>query len=253
MTDILLDVPADQPARRRSDPGGEFSGAALFERDPETYARVVEMLGQGAGLFAVSRETRTSVNTVRAVRDREREAVDSQRERMAQRARDAADLAIEGITDDLADPAVRSKVSVKDKAIVAGVMLDKAEQLSGGPQVRIEVTVHGSQQSPSAAFEAYLRSLRTIDAEVGPAMHCGVERSGEKADGEPRALAGAGGPAGGEAAGAGVDEERTGNGGQPGHTAAGQGDPGVGRVDAAGEDGSGRVGHPGVSQDEAIR
>lgn len=142
----------------------EFTGERLFSRDPDRYMLIVGLLAEGTGIGRIGRLLHVSPNTVMAVRDREGTAIDMVRERLAKRATYGAELCIEAIIEDLSDPKARSRISTRDKSIIAGVLADKGELLAGKPTVRVETS---SAEPGHGQILSYLESLRAEASEMG--------------------------------------------------------------------------------------
>ena len=117
---------------------GEFTAVRLYARRPETYLAVISLLAEGLGMIRIGRLLHVSPNTVMAVRDREPGSVDIEKTRIAAEARGAARLCIESIIETVSDPARRAKLNPRDLGVLAGILIDKAQLLSGGATARIE-------------------------------------------------------------------------------------------------------------------
>ena len=141
----------------------EFTAARLFARKPEVYNSIISLSAEGLGALRIGRLLKVSPNTVLAVRAREGEIVDIEKERISRECRAAARMCVEGIVEDLTDPARRRKISAKDKAIIHGVLIEKAELIAGLPTSRID---HSGSREPSADdYNNYLNGMKTIEAE----------------------------------------------------------------------------------------
>ena len=192
--DAGRDASASMPAGLFADfeSTGDHTAARLFASSPETYKIIISLLAEGHGLLRVARMVRASVHTVIAVRDREGVAIDKQRERLASTARTASTLAVEGLVEDLADDRRRAKISPYHLALIHAITTDKAELLSGGATVRVDVT-----DSRAETFADLLRlgremgyrggapeqrepgDVRDVEGvEVGPAPGAGVDPGG---------------------------------------------------------------------------
>ena len=133
---------------------GAYTAAEFTRLQPKLAGVVARLLEERVGLLRIADLCGVSVHTVIALRDRI--AIPEQQATTASRAAAAGALAIDGIIDDLADPASRASISAKDKAIIAGVMVDKAQLLSGGPTHRIEIV------QPEPAADDFARFMRAI-------------------------------------------------------------------------------------------
>lgn len=133
----LLDL-ADPSIAPSDETKKEYTGALFFADHPQKYAEIVHHLAEGIGLLRISRMLRVSVHTVIGVRDREPVAIQKERSRLSDLARIGARLSVEGIVEDLADPIRRYMMPARDKAIVAGILVEKSELLAGGATQRVE-------------------------------------------------------------------------------------------------------------------
>jgi transposase-like protein len=138
---------------------GEFSGERLLTRRPETYRAVVRMLAEGLSMSSVARALGVSRNTVAAVRDREGFTIEQDKKELLRDFRRAARLSVERAIELV--PAINS---AKDAAIVAAVMTDKLQLLSGEATSRVE-KVEVNQDK----LAEMLAALPVLDAEVVPA------------------------------------------------------------------------------------
>jgi hypothetical protein len=199
---------------------GEFSGARLFDRDPHRYMAIVRLRGEGYGLLRIARLLRVSVNTVAAVRDREVSAIETVKQHVAGRASLAGELAVESIIEDLADPERRKMIAARDRAIIAGVMIDKAQLLGGGATARIEHVDRGGQHED---LNSYLDSLPRVQEVAGDGL--GEAGAGVKG-GDAGAAGGAAGVNTEGSAADGGDEDGIGGaaGRSEGRTGSGAGD-----------------------------
>lgn len=177
----------------------EFTGARLFAKKPELYKSIIALSAEGLGVLRIGRLLHVSPNTVLAVRAREPVAVDIERKRLAGLSREAARMCVEGILEMLADPKQVAKMSIRDKGIVAGILTEKSELLTGGATARLETQGH-------TASVDIVEYLRWIKDEYASRIGSGGEKEGQ------RALA-AGPVGGGDAPGAGASGPAEGSGG----------------------------------------
>jgi len=142
-------------------PGGidrpNYTGQRLYANDPERYHFIVSLLAEGIGILRISRIVSCHPYTVSGVRDREGGAIEIEKERISGEARMVARLCVEGIMECLTDPDRLKKVSVKDLAIIHGIMVEKSEVLGGRPGQII-----GTQDQTAGHSElvAYMNQLR---------------------------------------------------------------------------------------------
>ena len=137
---------------------GEFSGERLLARRPEVYRAICRMSAEGLSMSAMARALGVSRNTVAAVQDREQFPIEQHKKELLKNVRTAARLSVERVVE-----LVPSINNAKDAAIVAAVMVDKLQLLSGEATARVE-KVEVSQDKLSEM----LASLPVLEAEVLP-------------------------------------------------------------------------------------
>ena len=164
---------------------GEFSGERLLARRPEVYRAICRMSAEGLSMSAMARALGVSRNTVAAVQDREQFPIEQQKKELLKNVRTAARLSVERVVE-----LVPSINNAKDAAIVAAVMVDKLQLLSGEATARVErVEVNQDKLSEMLA------SLPVLEAEVVPTGLHGSGSGQKGPDGSGR-LDGSGGVAG---------------------------------------------------------
>ena len=166
------------PALFLSDESGEspeFTGARLFSARPETYKAIVALSAEGLGAIRIGKILHVSPNTVLAVRAREPEKLDIEKNRVATLSRAAARMCVEAIIEMLANPEDVKKLSLKELGIVHGILIEKSELLSGSPTARLQTV------STPAGVEVveYLRWLRS---EYQRRMGLGAGKEEQRAD-----------------------------------------------------------------------
>jgi hypothetical protein len=112
---------------------GEFTGERLLARRPEVYRALVRMAAEGQSISATARALSVSRNTVAAVREREGISIEQEKKELLRDVRRAARMSVERAIE-----LVPSINSAKDAAIVAAVMVDKMQLLSGEATSRVE-------------------------------------------------------------------------------------------------------------------
>jgi hypothetical protein len=137
---------------------GEFSGERLLARKPETYRAVVRMLAEGLSMSSIARALGVSRNTVAAVREREGFSIEQDKKELLRDFRRAARLSVERAIE-----LVPHIQTAKDAAIVAAVMTDKLQLLSGEATSRVE-KVEVNQDK----LAEMLASLPVLEAELVP-------------------------------------------------------------------------------------
>jgi len=149
---------------------GEFSGERLLARRPEVYRAICRMSAEGLSMSAMARALGVSRNTVAAVQDREQFPIEHQKKELLKNVRTAARLSVERVVE-----LVPSINNAKDAAIVAAVMVDKLQLLSGEATARVErVEVNQDKLSEMLA------SLPVLEAEVLPVTGPHGSGSGQK-------------------------------------------------------------------------
>jgi transposase-like protein len=138
---------------------GEFSGERLLARRPETYRAVIRMLAEGLSMSSIARALGVSRNTVAAVREREGYSIEQDKKELLRDFRRAARLSVERAIE-----LVPHIQTAKDAAIVAAVMTDKLQLLSGEATTRVE-RVEVNQDK----LAEMLASLPVLEAEILPA------------------------------------------------------------------------------------
>ena len=155
---------------------GEFSGERLLARRPEVYRAICRMSAEGLSMSAMARALGVSRNTVAAVQEREGISIEHLKKELLKNVRTAARLSVERVVE-----LVPTINNAKDAAIVAAVMVDKLQLLSGEATSRVE-KVEVSQDKLSEM----LASLPVLEAEM-------VQVTGPHGSGsEQKGLAGSG-------------------------------------------------------------
>jgi hypothetical protein len=157
-------------AQRKLEAVGDFTGERLHRDRPKVYAAVVRMAAEGLSISATARALGVSRNTVCAVREREGISIEQDKKELLRDLRRAQRLSVEKVIELLPDVK-----SAKDAAIVAAVMVDKNQLLSGEATARVERVELRPDQ-----VRSFLESLPVIEAEV---IETGVpgETAGQRA------------------------------------------------------------------------
>lgn len=151
---------------------GEFSGERLLARRPEVYRAILSMSAEGLSVSAMARAFGVSRNTIAAVQEREGFSIEQHKKELLRNVRTAARLSVERVVE-----LVPSINSAKDAAIVAAVMVDKLQLLSGEATARVE-KIEVSQDKLSEM----LAGLPMLEAEVVPATGISGSGSGQKGE-----------------------------------------------------------------------
>lgn len=145
-----------EEAEKRLADAGEFTGERLHRDRPGIYAAVVRMAAEGQSISATARALGVSRNTVCAVREREGISIEQDKKELLKDLRRASRLGVEKVIELLPETK-----AAKDAAIVAAVMVDKMQLLSGEATARVErVEVRPDQ------VKAFVDSLPVIEAEM---------------------------------------------------------------------------------------
>ena len=149
---------------------GEFSGERLLARRPEVYRAICRMSAEGLSMSAMARALGVSRNTVAAVQEREGISIEQHKKELLRNVRTAARLSVERVVE-----LVPTINNAKDAAIVAAVMVDKLQLLSGEATARVE-RVEVSQDKLSEM----LACLPELEAELVPVTGLGGSGSGQR-------------------------------------------------------------------------
>lgn len=136
------------------------------------------MSAEGLSVSAMARAFGVSRNTIAAVQDREGFSIEHLKKELLRNVRTAARLSVERVVE-----LVPSINNAKDAAIVAAVMVDKLQLLSGEATARVE-RVEVSQDKLSEM----LSGLPMLEAELVPATGpggSGSEQKGQAVAGSP--------------------------------------------------------------------
>jgi hypothetical protein len=163
--ELLSSAEMDDDVFAENEPGfdGEYTAERLFARQPEKYRLVVSLLAERLGILKIARLLKPlHPATVMAVRDREGVAIEIEKKELARLCHHGAHLALEGVVEDMADPARRNKVGARDKAVIAAVCIDKGQLLSGEATSRLELTeINLSEHDALNDYIAGLRRAQT--------------------------------------------------------------------------------------------
>jgi len=153
---------------------GEFTGERLFSQKPETYREVVRLIAEGSPMRQIAALCKVSINTVAAVRDREKIPIETQKQEILRSIRTGMKLTVERVIE------LAPSMNGKDAVIAFGILTEKGQLLSGEATdiVRKEtLVVH-------ADINAILESLPVAEADkTGPSGGAGGQK-GEVFEGE---------------------------------------------------------------------
>ena len=140
-----------------SEKRGEFTGERLSERKPELYRACVRLLGDGTPYLSIAKLLGISVNTVAAVKRKEKFSIESLKREQSEKYRLAGALAGERAIEMLSDDERAKEIPLNQLAIASGIFTEKAELLSGGATSRVDWV----QPAPAVEdYESYLAGLQ---------------------------------------------------------------------------------------------
>lgn len=105
---------------------GRYTAAEFLRRFPDKAANLCRLLGKGVGQLECARLVGCSVHTVRAVLGALPENIAIERERHRRNLRTGAALVLDALLDDLSDPDRLAAIPARDKAVILGILEDKA-------------------------------------------------------------------------------------------------------------------------------
>jgi len=138
-----------------------WTGQQLFDKRPKDYAKVVQMLAQGATVSSIIKACKVSPHTVAIVRSREGETLKDSKKHLRALIGTATHLAVEKLITKLNDDEIPSGVL----PIATGILIDKHRQYEGEPTQVIEVKKSLSLDEIRAEL-ANLKDEKVIEAEV---------------------------------------------------------------------------------------
>lgn len=153
-----------EESEKRLAEAGEFTGERLYRDRPGVYAAIVRMTAEGLSISATARALGVSRNTVCAVRDREGISIEQDKKELLKDLRKASKLGVEKVLELLPETK-----SAKDAGIVAAVMIDKLQLLSGEATARVEKVELRPDQ-----VRSFLEALPVIEAELVEVDSIGV-------------------------------------------------------------------------------
>jgi hypothetical protein len=114
----------------------DHNGNQLFATDPEKYMRIASMLAEGEPIGKIANRLKTSPLTVYAVQRREGVTISEGKAFMADLLSLGARVAVESTIDKI----MNDEIPPGQLPIVAGIFIQRAQELRGEPNQRIEVT-----------------------------------------------------------------------------------------------------------------
>lgn len=137
---------------------GLYTGELLFRCNRPKYDAIVAALGEGLGVRAIARALGVHTMTVRAVREREGEAVADEKMRTASKLRQFARMGAERLVEEVDD------IPIDKLPLAVAIAVDKAQLLHGEATERIE-TVKSYSPDDWERLVAALPAI-PIEAEV---------------------------------------------------------------------------------------
>lgn len=111
---------------------GHFTGERLFRFKPEIYRMITCAIAEGLSVRQISRAFGVSTNTVMAVRDREPEAIDTEKRKVTSELRKFARMAIERLNEEI------DHIDIDKLPIALGIVVEKWQLLEGQATSRVE-------------------------------------------------------------------------------------------------------------------
>jgi hypothetical protein len=137
---------------------GRYTAERFFSKRPEDYKLCVSLLAGGLGLLHCARLLKVHHMTVAAVRDREGDQIDIQKERIRKNIRLAVGIGSERLPD------IMANLAAGQVPLSMAILLDKLAQLDGEPTQRIEV-VHKGHLTHEAIAASVNQFPEAIDIE----------------------------------------------------------------------------------------
>jgi hypothetical protein len=133
---------------------GRFTCEQLEKNEAKRKAVVEAIAEEALGLKRIATAFGVSVNTVLAAKRKYVEEIETTKQRVGRAAFDVAQLAIERMRDEMD---TMPKASLP---IIAGVMIDKGQLLTGAPTARVQHT----QAATPESFNEWLDSITNVTA-----------------------------------------------------------------------------------------
>jgi hypothetical protein len=143
---------------------GRYTADRLHDQRPAVYAAVVRLLAEGWSARRITELLGCHPYTIAAVREREAPAIETQKETLGRRALAAARLAVDSLLDALNDPETADDIGARDRALIAGILVDKAQLLLGGATSRVE---HVDAVPAIEDYERWVRALPVTPESTG--------------------------------------------------------------------------------------
>ena len=144
---------------------GEYTLERFRKHEPEKLAMCIHLLAAGYGRLRIASLVGCCHHTVKAVADAEPNAIAIERDRMASMARHGGGMLLEGIVEDIANPVTAKKIPFRDKAVAAGILVDKSLILAGQASIIIG---EEKREFTQEDMNAYLDDLPRVEDESIP-------------------------------------------------------------------------------------
>lgn len=124
----------------------QWTADQIKTRRPETYRDVLDMLAGGMPVIRIAKCLHLSPESVRAIRAAGCVSLGQHKQRLGVQQLFGCELAVESVIEDLSNEHTRATISTKDKAVIAGILGQRGQELvNGGVSVSVNV---GVQLSP---------------------------------------------------------------------------------------------------------
>jgi hypothetical protein len=135
MPDSLADAQASMLELERI---GEYTLERFKKRRPETYQLCIRLLQQGdIGIRKIALLLKVGINTVIAVRDENRELVETGQRAHARIWSAVGQVVAEELLERVIDPKLAGEIAIRDLGIVGGIAVEKGELLAGRATARL--------------------------------------------------------------------------------------------------------------------
>lgn len=112
-----------------------YTGERLFKEEPQRYRLISGMLLEGVGVASIRRACKCDIRTIRSVERREAEGVSHQKTKLIGTLGRVARMSAERMEEEI------NKMNHAQLAVTCGIATDKLQALTGGANMRVEVTL----------------------------------------------------------------------------------------------------------------
>lgn len=147
-----------------------YTGLRLFEEEPRRYRLIRSMLAEQMGVRSICRAAHCDSRTVASVERREAETIPTLKKQIAGRTARVAGIAIERLETEV------KTMPLNLLAMTYGICVDKLNNLTGDPNLRIEHTINDNRGNIFDRMAELHQSLtKTIQAKVIEAQPLTIE------------------------------------------------------------------------------